>query len=67
MYSKQAIIGFAMRIKVHRGIVVGQLQGRGVMHYSANREMLERVKDVVTSSVLTDGFGNTLPLERKKQ
>ncbi|MCL4687876.1 MAG: HigA family addiction module antidote protein [Burkholderiales bacterium] len=67
MYSKQAIIGFAMRIKVHRGIVVGQLQGRGVIHYSTNREMLERVKDVVTSSVLTDGFGNSLPLERKKQ
>jgi HTH-type transcriptional regulator / antitoxin HigA len=62
MFSKQAIIGFARRMNVHPGIVVGQLQGRGVIHFSANREMLEKVKDVVTASILTDGFGNTLPI-----
>jgi HTH-type transcriptional regulator / antitoxin HigA len=62
MFSKQAIIGFARRLHVHPGIVVGQLQKRGVIHFSANREMLEKVKDVVTASVLTDGFGNALPL-----
>ncbi|MFZ3322354.1 MAG: HigA family addiction module antitoxin [Usitatibacter sp.] len=62
MFSKQAIIGFARRMNVHPGIVVGQLHGRGIIHFSTNREMLEKIKDVVTSSILTDGFGNSLPL-----
>jgi HTH-type transcriptional regulator/antitoxin HigA len=62
MFSKQAIIGFARRLNVHPGIVVGQLHGRGVIHFSTNREMLEKVRDVASASILTDGFGNTLPL-----
>ena len=62
MFSKAAIVGFARRINVHPGVVVGQLHGRGIIHFSTNREMLEKIKDVVTASILTDGFGNTLPL-----
>ncbi len=62
MYSKAAIVGFARRIHVHSGLVVGQLHGRGAMHYSFSREMLEKIRDVVTESVLTDGFKNKIPL-----
>ena len=62
LFSKQAIIGFARRIGVQPGLVVGQLQHRKVIQYSFHKEMLEKVRPVVTSSVLTDGFGNKLSL-----
>lgn len=64
VFSKNAIIGFAARMHVHPGIVVGQLQGRKppLLPYSHHREMLEKVKSLVTASIITDGFGNTIPL-----
>jgi HTH-type transcriptional regulator/antitoxin HigA len=58
LYSKDRIRGFAKRIGVHPGIVVGQLQHRGEIGYAHNREMLEKVKHVVTKTALTDGWGN---------
>jgi len=64
VFSKNAIIGFAARMRVHPGIVVGQLQGRKppLLPYSHHREMLEKVKPIVTETIITDGFGNTIPL-----
>ncbi|HEX4232587.1 MAG TPA: hypothetical protein VHZ07_28255 [Bryobacteraceae bacterium] len=43
-YSKERIIQFAHRIKIHPGIVVGQLQKRREISYSTNREMLVKIK-----------------------
>lgn len=60
LFSRQAIHGFALRLHVHPGLVVGQLQGRKLIPYSFHREMLEKIKSLITSSVLTDGFGNKL-------
>jgi len=60
LYSKQKIVGFARRIKVHEGIVVGQLQFRGEIGYHANRDLLEKIRNIVISSALTDGYGNIL-------
>ena len=64
VFSKNAIIGFAARMHVHPGIVVGQLQGRKppLLPYSHHREMLEKIKPIVTTRIITDGFGNTIPL-----
>jgi len=60
MYSKRRIQGFAMRIGVHPAIVLGQLQYRGEVDWSHSREMLVKVRDIVTSATLTDGFGHVL-------
>jgi HTH-type transcriptional regulator/antitoxin HigA len=60
LYSKARIIQFAHRIKVHPGIIVGQLRYRGEMSYRANTEMLAKIRDKVSSSSLTDGWGNTV-------
>lgn len=57
MFTKQAIIGFARRVKTHSGIVVGQLQHRALIPYSFHKEMLEKVRSTATASILTDGFG----------
>lgn len=63
LYSKIRIIGFANKIHVHPGIVVGQLQhsSRNELNYSQHREMLVKVRDLITNSTLTDGWGHSLP------
>jgi HTH-type transcriptional regulator/antitoxin HigA len=60
LYSKTRINQFANRIKVHPGIIVGQLQHRGEIGYSANREMLVKIRDTVTPVAITDGWGTTI-------
>jgi HTH-type transcriptional regulator/antitoxin HigA len=64
LYSKPKIIQFANRIDVHPGIVVGQLQhpNRGELSYSQYRELLVKVRDIITGSALTDGWGHSIPV-----
>ena len=57
-YSKKKIYGFAHRIGVHPGLVVGRLQHQKQISYAHNREMLVRVRGIITSTVLTDGWGH---------
>jgi HTH-type transcriptional regulator/antitoxin HigA len=57
LYAKKKIYAFATRIGVHPGIVVGQLQHRKEIGYSHSRDMLVKVRDVVTSAAVTDGWG----------
>jgi HTH-type transcriptional regulator / antitoxin HigA len=59
-YSRERIIQFANRIKIHPGIIVGQLQFRKQIGYNANRELLAKVRDFITSTAAVDGWGNTL-------
>jgi len=60
-YSKSKIQGFAKRMHVHPAIVLGQLQHRGEITYAHSREMLVRFRHLLTTSALTDGFGQILP------
>lgn len=57
-FSKANIVQFAMRHQIHPGIVVGQLQFRKVILYSHSREMLAPVRENLTSTALTDGWGH---------
>jgi HTH-type transcriptional regulator/antitoxin HigA len=61
LYSKQRIKNFAMRIGVHPAIVLGQLQYRREVDWSHSREMLVKVRDLIVSSAVTDGWGHFLP------
>jgi HTH-type transcriptional regulator/antitoxin HigA len=61
LYGKKKIIGFARRIGIHPGIVVGQLQFRKEIPWSAHRKMLEKVRNIVIESALTDGWGHLPP------
>jgi len=60
LYSKERIIQFAHRSRIHPGIIVGQLQYRGEVGYRANREMLVKVRDIVTTTAVTDGWGHSV-------
>jgi HTH-type transcriptional regulator/antitoxin HigA len=55
-YPKERVVQFAHRIKIHPGIVVGQLQHRNEIGYSALRKMLVTIRDIITSTALTDGW-----------
>jgi HTH-type transcriptional regulator / antitoxin HigA len=53
IYSKERINQFANRVKIHPGIIVGQLQRRKEIGYSANREMLVKIRGFVISTAVT--------------
>jgi len=55
-YSKDRIKQFAALHEIHPGIVAGQLQHRGETPWSANREMLERVRDHLLKDSVSDGW-----------
>ena len=60
LYSKDRINQFANRLKIHPGIIVGQLQKRKEIGFSANRDLLVKVRDIITSTAVTDGWGQTI-------
>lgn len=57
LFSEQKIIGFAKRIGVHPGIVVGQLQHRGLLPWSALTKFKEKIRPSLVPIAMTDGFG----------
>lgn len=58
LYSKLKIQQFAHELGVHPGVVVGQLQFAGEIQYYHNREMLVKVRGIITSTARTDGWGH---------
>lgn len=58
LYTKVKINQFAHRIKIHPGIIVGQLQHRGELGYGAQRQALVKVRSIVTQTAYTDGWGH---------
>ena len=62
LYSKQRILGFAARLNIHPGLVIGQLQRRGEIKYAHSRDMLLKVREYVIGSTLTEGWGHFPPV-----
>jgi HTH-type transcriptional regulator/antitoxin HigA len=60
LYSKSRIVQLAHKLKIHPGIIVGQLQYRGEIGYNAHRELLVKVKGIVIETALTDGWGRSM-------
>ena len=62
LYSRTRVVQFANRIRVHPGIIVGQLHRRGEISYANLRDLLAKVRDMITQNALTDGWGCAPPL-----
>lgn len=62
LYSEQRILLFAKRIGVHPGLVVGRLQFRDEVPYTHFHKHLVKVREIVTQTTLTDGWGTVPPL-----
>lgn len=64
LYSEVRIAGFAARIGVHPGIVVGRLhkcQPQQVP-YAHYRKLLVKIKEHIVGNALTDGWGHHAPM-----
>jgi HTH-type transcriptional regulator/antitoxin HigA len=61
-FQKQNVLGFAGRLGIHPGIVVGrlhkELEGSGISPYKFLREYLVKIRHIITESAPTDGWGN---------
>jgi HTH-type transcriptional regulator/antitoxin HigA len=57
MYSKARINQFANRIKMHPGIIVGQLHHRGEVRAAAHRGLLVKIREHVLTTAIVDGWG----------
>lgn len=61
LISAQDILGFAYLNQVHPGLVVGQLHHR-LRNFSKFRQHLAKVRDILTSTSMTDGWGHQVPV-----
>ena len=61
LFSDEKVTGFARRIQVHPGLVVGQLQ-RLLRDYRLFRKHLVSVRQIIAPMAMTDGYGQVLPL-----
>ncbi len=59
-YYTNRINQFANLLKIHPGIIAGQLQFKKEIKWTANRAMLVKVRGILIDSALTDGWGITL-------
>jgi HTH-type transcriptional regulator/antitoxin HigA len=61
-FSEKDLIGFARTIKVHPGLVAGQLQHR-TGRYDRFRDHLAKVRAIVAPNAIKDGWGDVAPVE----
>jgi HTH-type transcriptional regulator/antitoxin HigA len=59
-FSRRNVDDFASSQGVHTGLVVGQLQRRGVVDYKNFRNALVQIRESVCESAVTDGWGITV-------
>jgi HTH-type transcriptional regulator/antitoxin HigA len=59
--SEQKVLGFSKRIQVHPGLVVGQLHRR-LKRYDLFKKYQVKVRDIITNTALTDGYGRPGPV-----
>ncbi|HEV7589229.1 MAG TPA: transcriptional regulator [Longimicrobium sp.] len=58
--SEQRMVAFARSVGVHPGIVVGEMQKRTGGHQRLRRHLV-KVRDILTESATTDGYGHFRP------
>lgn len=67
LYSEKRIMLFARRIGVHPGLVVGQLQYRDEVPYTHFHKHLVKIREIITQTALTDGWGNVPSVRTKTE
>ena len=57
LYSREKVYGFARRLNVHPGIVVGRLQYLKEIPHANLNNFIEKVRTLITPNAITDGYG----------
>lgn len=60
-YSEARINNLATQLKVHPGVIVGQLQHRKEIAYGTHNKLSVKIRDLVTTTAFTDGWGQPVP------
>ena len=60
-FSERDVTGFARRLQVHPGIVVGQIQQR-TGRFELLRKYLVKIRHFATSGAIVDGWGDVAPV-----
>ena len=63
LFSERDLVGFAKIMKVHPGIVAGQLQ-RQTNRYDRFRDHLAKIRENILPNVFKDGWGDVAPIEQ---
>ena len=61
-FTEKDLIGFARVVKVHPGLVAGQLQRR-TERYDRFRNHLTKVRDIILPNAIKDGWGDVAPVD----
>jgi HTH-type transcriptional regulator/antitoxin HigA len=61
-FSERDLVGFARILKVHPGIVAGQLQ-RKTNRFDRFRDHLVKVRAVIAPNAIKDGWGDVAPVD----
>ncbi|MCA8980625.1 MAG: helix-turn-helix domain-containing protein [Planctomycetes bacterium] len=61
LYSQKKILGFAAKCRTHPAIVLGQLKHRGEIPWKNMARLHVKVREYITDSALTDGWGHMAP------
>ena len=61
-FAERDIIGFARTVKVHPGLIAGQLQHR-TGRYNRFRDHLVKIRSIVTPNAMVDGWGDVAPVQ----
>lgn len=62
-FSEKDVMAFSVRMSVHPGLVVGQIQRR-MGRYDFLRKHLVKVRETLADSMMMDGWGDIVPTER---
>lgn len=62
LFSRKLVLAFARRLKIHPGLVAGQLRRR-TGRWNLFAEMLIPVREFITPTAMTDGYGQVCPVE----
>ncbi len=62
IFTERDILGFARVVKVHPGLVAGQLQ-HATARYERFRDHLTKIRSIVLPNVMHDGWGDTAPVD----
>jgi HTH-type transcriptional regulator/antitoxin HigA len=60
-FAERDLIGFARLLRVHPGIVAGQIQ-RKTGRYDRFRDHLAKVRELILPNAIKDGWGNVAPV-----
>jgi HTH-type transcriptional regulator/antitoxin HigA len=61
-FSERDIVGFAKLMRIHPGILAGQLQ-RKIGRYDRFRDHLVSIREKIVPNAFTDGWGNVAPVD----